>query len=328
MKNAVRTALCAVYALVLLLLLTVHPQISSRKEVPNTPPPAALSMLYREADIVLLATCMRITGEETEPVSARFCVDKVLDGAAEEGEVMTLPVKADAGVRYLLYIKNVDGARELVTDSPIPVDSGSIVYDNEIVSIESIAEDMARQRRIISIPSGSYYYGSLDTLAPACDEIVIARVISAAGPTPAVCRSVKKGESTLSTFDVVFVRLKVENGFYGSLSYGDKLDAVITPYNAIPVTNATDLAPMTADAPPMLTPEVGSAYIFFLIKGGDSKSVRYFPVNPYEGCVMLVGSSVIHPYYNDALKGVDDLAGFSEKLRALLAPVPDETPAP
>lgn len=328
MKKGIKAALSVVYALIALLLLAVHPQISSQKQVPNTPPPASISILYREADSVLLATCMRLTGDEEEPLAARFCVDKVLDGAAEEGDVITLPLEASAGVRYLLYLRNTENGQELVTEAPIPVDSGSVVYGNEIVSIESIAEDMERQRRIIPIPSGSYFYGSLETLAPACDEIVIARVLSASGPVDTVCRSVKKGESTLSTFGVVFVRLKVENGFYGSLSYGDKLDVVITPYNAIPVTNATDLTPMTADAPPMLTPEVGSAYIFFLKKGGDSKTPRYFPINPYEGCVMLVGSSVIHPYYNDALKGVDDLAGFSERLRELMRPVPDETPEP
>lgn len=328
MKKALKAALLAVYALAALVLLAVHPSISSQKQVSNDPPPAALSMLYREADTVLLATCMRLTGEEAEQVAARFCVDKVLDGAAEEGDVITLAAEATAGVRYLLYIKNTDNGRELVSGSPIPVDSGNVIYENEVVSIESISEDMARQRKIIAIPSGLYFYGSLESLAPACDEIVIARVLSASEPTGTVCRSVMKGESTLSTLGMVFVRLKVENGFYGSLSYGDKLDVAIAPYNAIPVVNATDLTPMTADAPPVLTPQVGSAYIFFLIRGEDKKTVRYFPVNPYEGCVLLVGSSVIHPYYNDALKGIDDLAGFSARLRELMLPAPDETPAP
>ena len=321
--KAVRISLLALLALAVLFAVSVSLPLSGAEEDPDPAPPASVSTLYREADRVLVATCMRETAKEDGSFVSRFRVNSVFDGAASEGDNVSLECEAVIGRTYLLYLRNGDAGETLLTEAPLPVDKDSVTIDGETVSLKSIEQDIARQRKILVIPSGSYYYGSLETLAAECDDIVVARVLSVSDPTETVCRSVTKGESTSSTMNIVFVRIRVENGFYGGLVYGNKLEVAIMPYNAIPVLNSTDLSPMTADAPPVLTPEVGSTYIFFLVRSEDRKELRFFPVNPYEGCVLLVGSSVIHPYYNDALKGLDDLAGFSEKLRAIMTPPAD-----
>ena len=55
--------------------------------------------------------------------------------------------------------------------------------------------------------------------------------------------------------------------------------------------------------------------MFFLIRSEDPKSDRYFTVNPYEGYVLLSGSAVIRPYYNEAMARINDVATLAAMLK-------------
>lgn len=282
-------------------------------------PPASVSRLYRESDRILLATCTRVTEDEEGNISSRFIAEEALEGEAAENEIIILPVSASQGARYLLYLKSEDGG-EAAAAEPFAVEDDSIICENEPCTIESIRADIERQRRILTVPAESLYYGSLEGLAAACDEIVVARVLSVSEPTETVCRAEGKGESTLATLEQVFLRIKIENGLFGSLRYGDKLSVVLSPYSSRPVINASTLTPKTVGAPPASYPKAGSVYIFFLERSEDSKSDYYFTVNPYEGYVMLLGNTITHPYYNEAFREINDLRKFSELLRAAMEP--------
>lgn len=285
-------------------------------------PPASVSRLYREAELILIATCMRTGQTEDGAPAARFSVDRVLDGSEKAGVMISLVASASPGVQYLLYVRHsgeeTGPAYRLVTAEPIPVDAGRIAYEGETCSIESIENDIKRQSSILTVPAQSFFYGELGSLASACDEIVVARVLSVSGPTETVCRSTMGGESTLATLDQVFLRIRVENGLYGALRYGDKLNVVLSPYYVRPVINATDLTAKTVGAPPERYPTAGNVYVFFLLRSEDPRSDRYFTVNPYEGYVRLVGGNVIRPYYNTAMRDMNDLSLFSRRLKAAL----------
>ncbi|MBO6062026.1 MAG: hypothetical protein J6P98_07965 [Clostridia bacterium] len=318
----IKRILAAVVAAITVAVVFVRLPLPDMREAEaeQAPPPAAVSRFWREAEKIALATCMRNVERADGSVLSRFRVDESLEGGLETGGILSIPCLAEPGSKFLLYLRSVgegeEAGYELVTDQPLPVVGSRVEFEGEHYGLESIVADIERQRSILTVPSQSFFYGSIEGLAAACDEIVIARVLSVSDPEETVCRSADKGESTLMTVEQVFMRIKVENGLSGGLAYGEKLSVVLEPYNVRPVINATNLSPKTVGAPPESAPKVGSVYIFFLIRSADKKSSYYFTVNPYEGCVLLLGNSVIHPYYNIAFRETNDLRRFVERLKA------------
>ena len=284
------------------------------------PPVAAISIMYRDAELVLLAGCMRITQNDEGLPFARFTVDEVLAGHAEEGEVLSIPMSAEPGKQYLLYLKKdaESGAYMPVSESTVTVEDGMAYLEGRSCTLESIRDDMERQKRILTVPAQKFFYNELPSLIEACDEIVVAKVLSVSEPTATVCRSGRKGESIVNTLEQVFMRVRIENGLYGSFRSGDKLSVVLEPYYVRPVINATDLSVKTVEAPPESLPQVGRTYIFFLLRSDDVKSDIYFTVNPYEGYVLLIGNTVRRPYYNSAMGEINDLRMFAERLREIM----------
>ncbi len=316
----VKAALAGLMAFAVLFAAAVKlplPDMRASSLVP-TPPPAAISRLWREAERIVIAVCMRVRQNEYGVSTARFRVDGSIEGGDEPGDVITLPCEATPGVRYLLYIAGAeqDGEIKLLGGKPIPVEGANALYEGELFSMEGLIKDIERQRSILTVPSQSFFYGSIDALDMACDEIVVARVISASEPVETLCRSAEGGESTLITAEEVFLRIKVENALMGRLKYGDMLSVVIEPYNIRPVVNAVALAPKTVPTPPEAAPQEGGVYLFFLIRSIDKKADFYFTVNPYEGYARLLGSALLHPYYNIALRETNDLTHFVSRLAA------------
>lgn len=286
-------------------------------------PPAALSRLFREADHIILCTCVSAEGADTETPTSRFRAEEFLEGEDKILYLFYLPVAAVKAKRFLVYLEDTvkeDGSSgiKLMTDAPLPVENGRVEFEDSVCSVESIRRDIERQRKILTVPAQSFYYSGLEGLARACDEIVIGRVLTVGEPTVTPCRSVEKGEVTLFNQEQVFADIKVENGFYGSMRYGDRISVVVSPYDARPVINANDLSPRVFDSLPAASPKAGNVYLFFLIKSEDEKSLYYFTVNPYEGFVRVIGNNVVSPYYNEALSDIGDLRVFAEKLRAIL----------
>lgn len=316
---AKRILLLALAALILFAAAVRLPLPDTRRSgTEEDPPPAAISRLYREADAIVICVCLRANAAQGETGPSRFLIRRVLDGAAEEGEILDLPAAAETGREYLVYMGEGETGEVELCAEPILVEEGAIGFEGETCSIASIMNDIDRQRRILTVPAQSFYYGSLPELAAACDEIIVGKVISVSEPTETECRSESKGESTFSTVEQVFIRVRVENGLFGGLRYGDKLNVVLTPYFAASVIKAADLNPKTVDPPPASYPKVGASYIFFLVRSEDKKSDRYFTVNPYEGCVLLIGNNVFHAYYNEAFREINDLRRFSDDLKKAL----------
>lgn len=326
MRRRTKVLLALAVAAIILFAVTAELPLPVRTDEPKrfSPPPPAVSLLYREADGVMLATCTRVTRLEGQPTRSRFRIDDEIDGLSFGGEDVTLIAEALPGQQYLIYVRRFadpdtgenDGI-EVVPGGLIAVDEGQAVYGGAGFALESVLSDIERQKKILSVPAAGYYYGDLASLAAACGEIVVGRVLSVSDPTPTLCRSSSRGESTLSTLDEIFISISVENALSGSASPGQKLSVVLEPWYARPVTNALDLTPHTVPVPPESSPRVGSSYVFFLIKSGDSKSPVYFTVNPYEGYVLLAGDTLVCPYYNGALAGVPDIKKLAEELRLL-----------
>ncbi len=323
----VRIILASILALLILFSVSVDlrlPDAISDKEE-DTLPPASVSLLYRDAEKILVATCLRKADPEAGRPLAKFRTDEVLDGQAEEGATFDIAASAELGGKYLLYIAPDGENSVILTGDPVPIINGSAEFGNAVCTIDSIKRDIEEQRKILTVPSQSFFYGEFGALANACDEILLGRVIYSSGPEDTLCRSVDGGESTLSTQKQVFLRVRVENGLFGSFRCGDKLDIVLSPYNARPVINAVDLTPKTVDVHPAVSFEVGERCVFFLIKSEDIKSDYYFTVNPYEGYVVVKSNAISRPYYNDAMHGVNDIKQLSKRLFEALFPA--EPPA-
>lgn len=312
--------MAAVLALLIVGTAAVRlPLPNRRTEHGENPPPASLSVLYREAESILICTCLRSAkDDEGVPVST-FKVGSVLVGNEAADAILRLAAEAVPGTEYLLYLKAAedgeDGAKVLIPGAVFAVEDGAISFEDKACSIAGIVKDIERQQKILTVPAQSYFYDRFDELVAACDEIVIGRVLKADGPKETTCRSTLRGESTVGTIEQVFLRVKIENGLFSGLKYGDKLNVVISPYYARPVINSVDLTPKTVEAPPETYPKEGGVYIFFLIRSEDTKSDYRFAVNPYEGCVQLIGNTIFHPYYNDAMRDMNDLLRFAKRLR-------------
>ena len=261
---------------------------------------------------------------DSEAVRSRFTIEDSYEGSLVPGEAISLLIEAAEGQRYLIYLRSktdpetgVSSGMETVPGTPFEVIDGMVVFDGGSCPLKTVADDIARQRSILTVPSAVYYYTDPASLIEACDEIVIARVLSVSDPTPTVCRSSQRGESTLNTLDQVFLSLSVEAVLMGEGSEGETLDVVLEPSNVRPVINAVDLTPKRVSDPPETAPRAGSAYVFFLLKSEDPKSSRFFTVNPYEGYVLLVGETLLHPYYNEAMGQVNDIARLEEMLGSI-----------
>lgn len=321
--NTVKRILAALLAAAVCFTAAVRLPLPDRRAADRAgeTPPAAISRLFREAEYIVLCTCVSTEGADTESPSSRFRTDEFLEGESSGPYVFNLPVAAVKGELYLVYLdesaSDGEAGAKLLTDAPIPVENGRAEFEGTTCSIDSIRRDIERQRAILTVPAQSFYYAELAALARACDEIVIGRVLTVGEPTVTVCRSVEKGEVTLSSQEQIFVEIKAENAFWGSPAYGDRITVVISAYDARPVINANDLTARISDIRPAAAPKAGNVYLFFLIKSEDEKSPYYFTVNPYEGFVRLIGNNVVTPYYNDALSEIGDLRVFADKLRAV-----------
>ncbi len=324
-----KIVLAALLGLAVLFAVSVSIPVSRSMTDPvkESQPPAALSQKYREAERILLVTCLRSIRNKDNEIEYRFLIDRVLDGPDKTGTVIGLDAEAETGKQYLLYLKKLSAGEgqepasyEVLTGKPIPVVDGRVSYAGETCSVESIAADIEKQRTVLTVPAQKYFYNDFSSLVGACDEIVIGRVMSVSEPRETVCRSTVKGESTVSRLEQVFMRVRIENGLFGGFRSGEKINVVLEPYYVRPVINATDLTPKNVSSPPESSPRVGSVYIFFLLRSEDEKSDHYFTVNPYEGYVRIVGDDLTYPYYNTAFKGINDLKVFSARLREELRP--------
>ena len=276
---------------------------------------------YREASDIVLATCSLVYRSAGGGEVSRFIVDKVYDGALKVGETIALGREAEIGASYLLYLGKGGGADYAedeagfvsVTDELISVEGDTAYCAGVSCPLSDIIADIAEQRSVLTIPAESFYYTDLTELIRACDEIALCRVTAVEGPYATQCRSDVKGESVTSTVDQYYVTLTVENGFGGVHSYGNGIRVAISPDHAQSVINAQDLTARQYNTPVKM-PRIGQYYIFFLVRSGDNKSDCYFAVNPYQGYIELREDTLVRPYYNEALTGVESLSEFAEIL--------------
>ncbi|MCR5808285.1 MAG: hypothetical protein K6G56_01845 [Clostridiales bacterium] len=318
--SVVKKILAALLAVLILGTVAVRLPLPNRRTEPDeNPPPASISVLYREAESILICSCARSKADENGVFTSRFKVETVLAGNEPSGSVIVLREEAVPGALYLAYLRDADEGKELIPGALFAIEDNAITAEDRVCTIDSIIKDIERQQKILAVPAQSFFYERFDELVNACDEIVIGRVIKSVGPKETLCRSTLRGESTIGTIDQVFLRVKIENGLYSGMKYGDKIDVVISPYSARPVINAVDLTPKTVEAPPETYPKEGGVYVFFLIRSEDAKSGYRFAVNPYEGYVQVIGNTIYHPYYNDAMRDVNDLRRFASKLREAMA---------
>ena len=301
-------ALCATFAAV-----TAADNASSVSAANPTAGPA-MHRSYREASDIVLAECSLRYKTASGNTVSRFTVKNVYDGTFKEGDTFVLSEEAEEGASYLLYLAPGGGADYSedeagyvsVTEGLITVEGDTAKCGSSRYSLSSIINDIAAQRSVLAMPAQSFYYNDAASLAAACDDIVLCRVVSVEGPKPTQCRSFVKGESISSTANLLYVTVLVENSFGGERAYGDTMVIALSPALTRSVINAGDLSAISYSSPIKL-PQEGEHYIFFLTRSEDAKSDIRFAVNPYQGYVELEGDSVIRPYYNKAIEGVRSL---------------------
>lgn len=321
-----RLALSLLAVLILFVTAVQLPSADHFNAPQEKTPPASIRMMYRDAACIALATCMRMAPKDGDKTISRFAIDETLAGDLDVGAVVNVEADAVPGEQYLLYLKPFDTS-ELTEDTIlapvydsllISVNQGTVSFKGETCTLDSVRDDIEKQKAVLSVPSKKFYYNDFNSLIESCDAVLICRVLSVSEPTMTVCRSTGNGESTVNTLEQVFVRARVENPLFSGFKSGNKIDIVIEPHDVKPVINATDLTQKKVNTPPESTPTVGKVYIFFLVKSDDAKNNRFFTVNPYEGYVLLIGDSIIHPYYNNAFQQINDLGRFSELLKKAL----------
>ena len=287
----------------------------------NAEPGPSIHRSYREASSIVLATCTASYSSASGAATSRFVVDTSYAGSLAAGDAFTLESRAVIGQSYLLYLGEGGGADYAedeagfvcITDELISVRDGIASLGGVSYSLSAIIEDLDRQSEVLTIPAQSFYYNTFEELFAACDDILLCRVASVEGPVSTPCRSDEKGESVISTTEQTFVTLTVLNSFGGVHNYGDSVTVALSPARTQSVINATDLTTVSFGTP-LIMPEAGEIMIFFLQRSADAKSDCRFAVNPYQGFVRLVDDRIIHPYYNSALDGIEELNDFARLL--------------
>lgn len=281
---------------------------------------------YRDASLVVSGTCIQSHVNAEGENCYDLCIEQVLAGQAQPGDVIHCTSVMSVGQDYLLYLTQGEDmphtedmlGYDLVSSEPFSLSQGKVFYGGQSVDLDVLLQDMAELDAMISAPSGFYYYDELDALVQAADDIFIGRVDKAPALKDTKFRSQDNGTTVEHTLPASVVSVTAYGGIKGALKYGDQLQLLHAPAMNADVVNAATLTaePYTEAQAPKL--QQGGIYLFFTLKGPDSKQHYNFLINPMQGFVPVDGDTLSVPMGNRAMYKIERLDMAVKAIRKAL----------
>jgi len=277
---------------------------------------------YRNANLIVSGSCAGSHINSSGETCYDLSVTTVYAGDAAAGDTIHVPDPMNKGEKYLLFLEegqdvnySEDTAGYSLEGAPKQIVDNEVIWDGKRLSLQEFRQEIQQLASVISAPAPVYYYDSLAGLAAAADDILIGRVQNLPGIKDLNFSIRNSGTVEKSQYAASVVTIEVYGVMKGALSYGDTLQMVFSPDRVGSMLDAATLTHMetTADQTPFL--QQGGVYVFFLAKGPDAKQPYYFPVNPVQGYVSLIGDALHVCSANAPLQSYQKLPALADALQ-------------
>ena len=278
---------------------------------------------YRNAKLIVAGIC---TGSHID-TAGETCYDlsvtKVYAGRAAVGDAIHCASNSmNMGESYLLFLQegpdvnySEDTSGYTLDGQPRQIVDNEVIWDGKRLSLQEFQSEIQQLGSIISAPAPVYYYDSLNGLAAAADNVFIGRVQSLPQAEDMAFSIRNGGTVEKLQYSSSIATIEVYGVMKGALSYGDTLQMVMSPGRVDSTLDSSTLTHMdfTAGQTPFL--QQGGVYVFFLIKGPDVKQPYFFPVNPVQGYVALIGDTLHVCKANAPLQGYIKLPALADAIQ-------------
>lgn len=202
----------------------------------------------------------------------------------------------NVGERYLMYLElsgdNEASAYNLLTKSALKLLDGKVKTGTVSVAYEEVLMDIRALMNVIAAPSELYYYHDIKSLTNSCDAIFIGSVTSLGDFDPVQFRSENNGASIQNTLLAAKADVEVYGAIKGNMKYGDKVTFIISPDMGGSMIDAQTLKTVGGSFGSIPQLMLSRTYVFFALRGPDSKQLYYYPINPVQGYVRIKGEEL------------------------------------
>ncbi len=280
------------------LLLCISPDVSRKGASQRARALSELRNVYREAELVATGECVSaftdINGEERRVMK----LDEVVAGSAAVGDEVKCATDLMAvGERYLMYLelsgdKNEPETYSLLTKSALKLSEGKVKTGTVSIAYEEVLIDIRALMNVIAAPSELYYYHDIQALTDSCDAIFIGSVTSLGDFDSMQFRSEDNGASIQNTLLAAKADVEVYGAIKGAMKYGDKVTFIISPDMGGSMIDAQTLKTVGSSFGSIPQLMLSRTYVFFALRGPDSKQLYYYPINPIQGYVRIKGEEL------------------------------------
>lgn len=283
---------------------------------------------YRNASLIVAGECIGSHIDASGNTCYDLLVKKVYAGnAAIDDIVHCASGPMNKGESYLLFLgqgQDVNYAEDIVgytllSEAPKPIVDSEVIWDGKRISLAALQQEIAALASVVSAPAPVYYYDSLSKLAASSEEIFIGKVTSLPQMKDTAFSIRNGGAVERAQYSAAIATVEAYGVMKGALSYGDRIDMVVSPDRMNSMLDAATLQHVELPASQAPSLRLGGVYVFFLMKGPDSKQPYYFSINPLQGFVPLSGDMLNAPVQNAAIRPYNKLASLVQALKAVQA---------
>lgn len=282
---------------------------------------------YREASLVAVGECIGSYADASGETINDIRITEVLAGDAAVGDIVhCLNNAMQPGQSYMVYLKTGEDVYhaedekrfELLGGDPILLVDNELILGNSRISLNSVKTDVAALDSVINNVPQMYYYEDLRALVDASDEIFIGKVNYLPNFSSLQFNTRSNGASIESKMPACVATIISYGSIKGALNYSDQIKLVYSPAMVRDVLDDLTLTAFSLgkNTLPKLSEE--GVYLFFLVKGPDEKQNYYFPINPVEGYVELMGNKPMPATSNELLSAYDDLSGLVTDIKNVM----------
>lgn len=325
--KGLRKILAAASLVMLLVCACAAPANTSQFPADNEQALSAVRQNYRSAALVLRGSCVQLHNSASGGMCADVEVTEVLAGYAKLGDILHCSAEnLKQGEEYLLFLGEPEEVHysedtapySVVAFDEVEASGGALKLKDANVSLSDVRGEIAKLGAVVAAPATSFYYSTLSGIAEAADVVFIGRVSVLPKPVNTYFRSKEGGGTVEQELPASVVEITSFGAVKGALKYGDIVRLIYSPAMSADVVDASTLTVLTYGEAAVPELQEGGVYLFFLMKGPDSKQDFYFPVNPYQGFVAVSDDNIAVPYVNAALTPYRTLTPLVKDIRGLL----------
>lgn len=252
-----------------------------------------VKLFYRSSNLIVAGKSVRkhtVTDQDgKESNCTDIIISRVLAGNETLGGIIHVPdIDIKQYNEYLFFLESVDGNFRLLTEKPLQVVDGRVIWTNgTLIALNELQDEFDELANIVVAPSVNYFFDDIYDLMDYVDDIFYATVTSTGKLNNKTIRLERRGLSIESNPTAAQVELYIDDVVKGSVLPGTAVELLYL-YDKEPalVNHATmkQIDSIVTDVTYLIS---GERYVFFTLKSSDEKQNELFMVNPYQGAIRI-----------------------------------------